>query len=284
MITITINRHKYRGVYSWQDITLQKFCQLASIPMPEGYESFILADGRYDFEKKDSVNNYVDTVSKLTDKQINEDFPAYYRQVIECLTNIPYKKIALLSTEDVNTFYEYYFKPFVVSILYNKPVIHFMGQLKDYQPEEFKKVRLGLFKTFRLPESVNIMDQDIPLAKEPIITYTEASDIFRGLRITKDDVKRLALFMAIYCRKKDERYDERKALQRQSIFMKAPMSVVWSVFFYIVRHLPDSTMIILLFGKLPRTTAEIVQGAKTYRNTAAEDLSTKQPVMEDLAK
>src|ERR1035437_2044964 len=270
MITIKINGKKYKGIYSWSDITLQKFYDLTAIPMPEGYEVFILADGKFSME---DITQYVEAVSKITDKQIKEDFPAYYRKVIECLTNIPYKKVALMSTEDVITFYEYYFKPFVVSILYHAPVIHFMGQIKPYEPEQFKSFRIGL-KKFYLPETVIIMDQEVPLAKEPIIAYTEASAVLKDFKITKEDVKRLAWFMAIYCRKKGERYDEQKTIERQSVYMKVPMSIVWSVFFYTIRSLSDYTWIILLFGRLPKTTAETVLAARDYKSFVGLDFST----------
>lgn len=265
MITIKINNKRYKGIYLWKDITLQRFCDLAAIPMPEGYEGYILADGKFSV---DTIDQYVQAVSNITEEQINITFPRYYRKVIACLTNIPEKIIWMLPDDKVNDLYEYYFKPFVASLLYHTPVIHFMGQVVAYEPEKIKKVRIGL-RTFRLPETVNIFDQEVPLAKEPIITYTEASDLFRGMKISKDDVKRLALFMAIYCRKKREKYDERKALERQNLFMKVRMSVVWSVFFYTVRRLQDYTMTIRLFGRLPKSIREVVQEVRAYKGTVA---------------
>ena len=267
MIRIFIGKKRYRGVYRWDDMTLQRFCDLAAIEMPEGYEAYILADGKFSV---DNIDQYIEAVSKITDKQIKEDFPAYYRKVIECLTNIPYKKVMLMSSEQIGDLYEYYFKPFVTSLIYHTPVIHFMGQIIQYEPEKFRKFRIGM-NIFRVPKTVNILEQDIPLADEPIITYTEASDIFRGMKISKDDVKRLALFMSIYCRKRGEKYDERKALQRQRIFMGAPMSVVWSVFFYTVRRLPVSSMTIRLFGDLPKQIREVTERVRTYRDLAVVD-------------
>ncbi len=276
MITIRLNKKKYRGIYRWSELTLQKFCNLASVPMPEGYESYIAADGKF---SADTIDEYIKSLSAITDKQIKEDFPAYYRKVISCLSNVPVKK---LTPEQVNDLYDWYFKPFVVSLIYHKPVIHFMGQLTEYVPEQVRKFRIGL-RTFYLPETVHILDQDIPLAKEPVVTYTEASDIFRGMKVSKDDVKRLSHFMAIYCRKKRERYSDRIALERQSMMMRVPMSIVWAVFFYTVRRLPDSALIILLFGKLPKQVAETVSAARTYKNLVTEHLSTNVQVMEGSA-
>lgn len=265
MIKITlVNGKKYKGVYRWKDVSLQKFCDLASINMPDGYEEYIIADGKFSTE---TVDKYVQSVSKITEKQLTEDFPEYYKKVISCLSNVPINE---LTSDEVNDLYEWHFKPFVVSLLYHTPVIHFMGLIKAYEPEQIKGFRIGL-DFFKLPETVRILEQEIPLAKESILSYTEASDIFRGMKVSKDDVKRLSLFMAIYCRKRGEKYDERKALERQSLMMKAPMSVVWSVFFYTVRRLRDSSQTIQLFGKLPKQIREVVQGVRAYQDMAVVD-------------
>ena len=223
MISITIGRKKYKGPYSWDDITLKKYYELAKIPMPEGYESFILADGKFNVDR---LQEYVEAVSKITDKQLNEDFPAYYRKVILCLTNIPASVLDKISNEQVTEKYEYFFKPFVISLIYHKPVIHFMGQIRDYEPGYIHKnrVRIG-WSYYYLPESVNIEGENIPLHKEPILTYTEACDIFKAMKVSKDDVDKLALFMAIYMRKKGEKYNDKRALSRKELMMNVPMSL-----------------------------------------------------------
>jgi len=267
MISITIGRRKYKGVYRWDDITLERFCRLAAIPMPDGYESYIIADGKFSTE---TLDEYVQEVSKITDKQLTEDFPLYYRQVIECLTDIPYRKIMLLDRDRVNDMYEYYFKPFVTSLVYHAPVIHFMGEVRAYEPEVFKSFRIGL-ETFRLPESVKVMDQVVTMAVEPIISYTEASDIFRGMKVSRNDVRRLGLFMAIYCRKKGEVYNEDRVTERQELMMRCRMSVVWSVFFYTVRRLPGSLVITQLFGRLPKSIREVRDQARIYQGMVAAD-------------
>ena len=268
MIRITINKKKFKGVYRWDDITLQRFYDLAAIPMPPSYEAYILADGKFNSADQKSIDAYCDTVSKLTDKELKEDFPTYYRQVIKCLTNIPVKIILQLSDERIGELYEYYFKPFVVSLFYHTPVIRFMGQIIQYEPPQIKLFRLGLSFYF-LPQIVRIQDQEIPLANEPIISYSEASDIFRNMKVSKDDIRRLALFMAIYCRKHGERYDEKKVLKRHDLFMKAPMSVVWSVFFYTLRRISESSVTIQLFGSLPRQIHEVKEAVSNYKDLVA---------------
>lgn len=261
MIKITINGRKYTGVYSWEDISLSKYCELARIPIPEGYENFIMADGKFSIDNQESVDEYVKVVTEITEQQLKTDFPIYYRKVITCLSDVPNDLV--IPDDKVNDLYEWYFKPFVVSLLYHTPLIHFYGQLKQYEPSVMRSFDVA-GDTFYLPEVVNILGQDMPLANEPIVTFVEASDIFRGMKLTKDDINKLALFMAIYCRKKGEAYDERIVVERKELFMTAPMSVVWSVFFCIIRRLPDYTNCFRLFGSLPKSIHEVVQRAQTY--------------------
>ena len=268
MILIKIGKRKYKGIYRWSDITLQRFCDLAAIPIPAGYEAFILADGKFNPEDQKSINTYCDIVNKLSDKELKEDFPDYYQKVIQCLSDIPEKVLENSDSTEVERLYEYYFKPFVVSLLYHVPMMRFAGQIVEYEPDEQKVFRLGL-SFYYLPRSIYIDGQEIPLANEPIITYSEASDIFRDIRITKDDVHRLTQFMAIYCRKRGEKYKDSLVLKRQEKFMQVPMSVVWNVFFYTIRYSNESIQIIRLFGSLPKQMHELRNQVRIYKDLAA---------------
>lgn len=263
MISIRLGRKKYKGVYSWSDMTLERFHALASIPMPENYRQYLIADGSFSV---DDMNTYIEAVEKITENQVTEEFPKYYRMVCYTLTNIPMD--VELPAELVDDLYKLYFRPFVCTLVYNTPVISFMGQIRQYMPEKVKSFRIGI-KRYYLPETVTIMGQDIPLKKETILTFTDASEYFRDMRLTADDIKRLALFMAIYCRRKGEQYNEETALERQAVMMRVPMSTVWAVFFCTARRLPSSRLCSRLFSDLPKNLREIVSEVQTYRNTAA---------------
>lgn len=265
MIKITINGKKYKGCYSWDDLTLSRFCDLAAIPIPDGYKDFIIADGKFTPDNQKSVDEYVEAVTAITEDQLNVEFMDYYRKVIYCLSDIP--QTLELPDEFVHDAYEFHFRPFVDSIIYHIPLIYFKGMLIQYTPNIIRSFNIGLQK-FYLPETVNVMGKDVPLKNESILTYAEASDVFRGMKLTADDINKLALFMAIYCRKRGEEYDERKVLQRKDLFMKAPMSVVWSVFFCIIRRLPSSMSFSLLFGSLRRSVRESVSEVRIYRSMA----------------
>lgn len=267
MITIHVHKKRYKGIYGWDDITLRQFSELAMIEMPPKYEAFILADGNIDAGKKESIDYFIKIASEIGDKELDEVFPAYYRQVISVLTDIPDNILSEASAEAVTELYDNYFKPFVMSLVYHVPVDRVMGNIIEYTPPYPRSFRIGVNR-FYLPRTVRIMDQDIPLANEPIISYTEAGDIFRNMRISKDDVKRLSLFMAIYCRKRREQYNERTVLKRADLFMQIRMSIVWSVFFYTARRLPDAILITRLFGGLPRPVREVVSRVRGYKSSA----------------
>jgi hypothetical protein len=261
MIKIKIGRRRFSGIYRWDEMTLRQFSNLATIPMPESYKAYILADGKFSV---DNIDQYIQAVSKITDHQIKVEFPAYYRKVVSCLSNIPDKWIVKLTNDQIEQIYDLYLKPFVVTLLYHVPVIHFFGQITQYTPEQRQYFRIGLTRYY-MPDTVNVGGQQYPLAKEPILTYSEASDIFRGINFTKDDIKQLSLFCAIYCRRKNETYNQENTLQRQELFMKMKMSDVWSVFFYTLTRVKSYNQSILLFG------GQGMEGARdqVLRSTAA---------------
>jgi hypothetical protein len=267
MIKITINNRNFKGVYRWNDITLNTFCKLAAIPIPEAYESFINIDGRFDADDRESIDRYMDEITKITEKELNETFPEFYRKVIGCLSDIPASLIEMLTPDQVTEIYDKYFKPFVLSLIYHSPVVNFMGKITKYIPEDIKSFRIGLTRYY-LPKTVNIMDQDYPLKDETIESYTDVADVFRGMKISKDDVNRLAIFMSVYCRPKNEEYSDIKVIKREKIFLNVPMSIVWSVFFYTCRRLPSYKEIILLFGTLPKPIREVVELAGAYKSMA----------------
>jgi len=271
MITIKTGNRKLKMIYSWELMTLQDFCNLASIPIPLAYESFIKADGSFTPE---TVDKYIEDMAAITDEQMNVEFPAYYRKVISCLTDIPER--AFLNKDQINDIYAF-LKPFVVSLIYHVPFVNFYGSLKEYTPDRLKNSFEIGGDTYYIPESVQILDELVPLAKEQMITYCEAGDLFKGMRISREDVNRLALFMAIYCRKKGEQYSDTLALERKDLMLQAPMSVVWAVFFCIVTRLKGSSETIRLFGKYPRTMEENVLEARAYKSMVAGGLSMSVP-------
>jgi hypothetical protein len=265
VIVISIGKKRYKGIYLWSDMTLRLFKKLSSISIPERYSSFVVADGDVDLSYKPSIDHYIEEISKVTDEDLNVVFPVFYKKVVQTLTDIPESVINELSIDRIEEMFEYYFKPFVITLLYSTPFVYFMGRYKLFEPEYLEYFRLGWHKYY-LPEKVVMNGVEIPLAKEPIVTYSEATDQLKNMmKIGEGDADKLALVMAIYCRRKGEEYSEKKALERKELFMDVTMDRVWSVFFYIVRRQKLSSSNTRLFSDLPKGIRERVGQVRSLK-------------------
>lgn len=265
MIRIQIGRRRYKGPYLWSDITLEQYITLAGIPIPAKYRAYALANEKFDSNKKESIDQYLDTIAEIGEEELTVSFPSFYKSVIQILTDIPPGIIRNLSENQTTQIFDFYLRPFLLSLIFNTPVISLFGQLKDYEPPQISKIRIGL-QVFILPKTIRINGTDNPLAQEPIITYAEACDLFKKSHgFTKDEIVNLPLLMAIYCRKKGEEYDEKRSLERVEIFKKATMDQVWSLFFYISRRLPGSGTFTQLFLTAIKPIKAIIKNLQNYQ-------------------
>ena len=55
--------------------------------------------------------------------------------------------------------------------------------------------------------------------------------------------------IAILCRPKGEEYDDKKTASRAKLFKKLPMSIVWNIAFFLIRHKNKSMSLLNLFLK-----------------------------------
>lgn len=270
MIRIQIGRKKYKGAYLWSDITLEQYITLAGIPIPAKYQNYVLTNERFDYNKKETVDQYMDAIAEFTEEDLTVTFPEFYKRVIKVLTDIPPEEIKGLEEEQITQIYDYHLRPFVLSLIYNTPVVSLFGKIKEYEAPMMKRIRIGS-RIYHFPESVRIQGEDIPLAKEPIITYSEACDLFiKSGGFTREDIASLPLLMAIYCRRKGEPYDERKSLERKDIFRKATMDQVWSLFFYTSQRLYASGNFTLLFSAIPKPITKIARAVRTLATLETE--------------
>jgi len=263
VIRIQIGRNNYKGAYLWSDITLEQYITLAGIPIPAKYQNYVLVNERFDSNKKETVDQYMDAITEFTEEDLTVTFPEFYKRIIKVLTTIPLEEINRMKEEQITQVYDYHLRPFVLSLIYNTPVISLFGAIKEYEAPMMKRIRIGA-RIYHFPETVRIQGEEIPLAKEPIITYSEACDLFRESGgFTKQDIASLPLLMAIYCRPKGEAYNEKRSLERQDIFRKARMDQVWSLFFYTSQRLYGSGNFTLLFSAIPKAIKTIARNART---------------------
>jgi hypothetical protein len=89
---------------------------------------------------------------------------------------------------------------------------------------------------YYLPVSLMYGGNEIPLSKEKIRTFAEASDIDIALNEwAEKGIEGLAQVCAVYLRKEGEDHSDELVLERTEKFKELPMSVVWEVFFCIMQ-------------------------------------------------
>ena len=93
-----------------------------------------------------------------------------------------------------------------------------------------------------MPLSKNVMGKERPMYKEAFIVWAEQDDILKAMaEISNGHLEVAKHIISIMARPIDkdtgevEEYDESKSLERADIFLKAPMYVLWEVFFCTVR-------------------------------------------------
>ena len=230
----------YQACDEWNDLTLEKFIELSQIEVPEKLERLWIASSMIntDIEKdrKAAEKEYKAANAAITEKDIVKVFPIYYGKVIQLLTEIPEEVVDLMHHATRVDMFDQLLRGFALSLVYSAPVIIMDGEAQIYEPPEMKTFKLK-GEEYQFPKSLRLYGDLIPMADEEVAPFAEAADIDLAIReLRRDGVQRFPLFMAIYCRKEGEAYEEKIALQRAELFKQASMEVVWSLFFCIVQH------------------------------------------------
>lgn len=242
MTTIDIQGEQFTLYTTWDNVTLERFQRLCALKIPEKYEEFVKAcfsDKEEDYEK---------ITTEITMQEWLQTFPAYFGEVIAVLSDIPYPVINRMHRAIREQLYENYFYPFTMSVIAGDP----------YCFKDGKIVKIPRFGTksfdfegeiFFFPKSLFFNEYEIPLYKESILTFSEASDI--EIAITEwgeKGIEAVAQMMAIYCRKEGEQYNQENILERIPKFRRLPMPIVWEVFFCISELGVKSVAAMLLYS------------------------------------
>lgn len=227
VIDIEISSQLYKAKTLWHEITLDEFIRVISIDMPEKLVDL------YSHLNDDKL--YSESFDKIGFEDSVKIFPEYYGKIIAILTDIPQEIIDLISWEYRTSLYYKCFHPVCLSGISSAPLsFSVTGKVESFEPEEVESFTFEDEKYF-LPKSLRISGMSVPMAGEPIITFTEASDILATWHKASEKVVDLAMIAAIYCRKEGEKYSQEIALARAEKFKKLPMSVIWRLFFCITR-------------------------------------------------
>jgi|SaaInlV_200m_DNA_2_1039689.scaffolds.fasta_scaffold01814_12 hypothetical protein len=219
MFKIKFNKEDYWIRNNWEDITLEQAIQLVRIEIPENLLSYY-----HSLFKKEDEN------LSLLDEAI--EFPKYYKQVLEILTDLP---IGDLSKYELYTIYRTYLESIIIGL--HIAVIDY--EYKKIDSFEYKKEK------YYLPKDANILGHEIPMNEESIGAFTDCSTLLIAADgITLKRYEHISSVIAILCRKKGEVYGverndtvnfiDEDALKRANDFMDLPMDIVHEVFFCLI--------------------------------------------------
>lgn len=230
---------KYSGSIKnfWEEITLAEFAELMRLELPEKlsglYEAgYNLASASKPKEQAEAVEKYRKAQEEITDEDLMKIFPSYYGKAIMLLSDLSDEAIEIMPWDIRTQLYDTVIYPFVFSGLMSNPVQITDKGLVPYDPPSSGIILLN-DEIFYFPESLKIVNEELPLGGEQVLPFTEAASIeMMFKKMTEDGIGTFPLFMAIYCRKDGEEYDDKVAMERQELFREARMSDVWSLFFY----------------------------------------------------
>ena len=253
MIEFEIRGEQYNGKQDWRDITLREYISLCKVEIPEKLRNL--------WTTSSDDKAYEKASEAVTSEDAIKIFPEYYGEIIRRLTNIPDDVIDLMDSGLRDAFFHRAFSHFILSMFTSHPLNNVEGKNIIYEPPDIKSFKIGKDRYY-LPKTLKIYGEEIPLGEEPVISFAEAADIEIAIRhLAEGAVDRLPMFVSVYCRKLNEKYDEKKAMQREKLFLDLNMEVVWAVFFCIRR---------LLERYLTSTQSFLKGAARLYRDISVK--------------
>jgi hypothetical protein len=240
MLKATFGHISFSIIDRWSEITLDKFIRLSEIEMPDKLVKLYNLSAKLASCEKSEFETVQKEWDQVNDSITFEDnvknFPEYYGKVIELFSTISSDGLDFLSSEIREQLYSTILKPFVLSMLYINPLdINRKGELKPYTPASMDSFIMNDVK-YCFPKTISVLGQKVYFSQEPIVSFVEACDIDISTNgLINEGIKKLPLFMAVYCRPEGEKYNEQKTFERVDLFKSVSMDIVWSLFFCIGR-------------------------------------------------
>jgi len=202
MIKLKINKKTYKIATTWKDVA---------------FDGFVM------FEVNDKINAiYKATPEKrealilaLTEDELHNTLPDFYRQAIKSFSNIPMRVLNKMQWDIVTHIYNTIVEPLVYDIVTFGFQLHVMKGTNR-------------FKRRLLPSDAQYLNEAIPLHKATALQFCEANDI-----ITQKNIKALGLLPIIYTEKQ---MNESRILKRFNK-LKCTYDEILNVFFYICTRL-----------------------------------------------
>lgn len=242
MIVVKNSKTKLTVKSEWADFTLKEAFELqkAVLQLPQKLRLFY----------KDTLQNKPSDVEFNNLDNLNI-LPKHYNSILT-LFGIDTVALGLTSAEQITQLYNKFALKMVLEILFMPNVDlpkkgdFFTHEGVDYYYPESRTLAIG-------NQSI-----DEPFTKGTAIEFSELSDLQRGA-MQDNGLPYFANIVAILCRPKGEEYDEQTCLNRVEGFMRLPMSIVWRVFFYLIKYLITQRELHLIYLKVMAIKADTVQ-------------------------
>ena len=258
MINLSIGGEDYQSYETWDEMPLSKAIEINKIidTMPKNLAKYYkLTSENIEVKgKKDKLRDkeLQQLAEKITDRERMKDFPEFYGKVICALSNIPEDVMNQIQWRDREKFFK---SSYTGSISAESVVYGLLYFPYDYHVTGIKKFTFK-GQTDWLPKTKRILGQFKPLAETTAIEFAESSDLeIFSKELAGGKYARMANVISILCRPKVkgliQKYHEATSLKRAAQLKDLPMSIVWEVFFYAIKHisLSNSSMLMSLVQK-----------------------------------
>jgi hypothetical protein len=217
MVEIQVNRKKYKGVSSWEEMPCSLAAKLYAVPMPEKLKACyqVSLDKESGKKTEEDVNKLLETVTVEDTIKI---WAEYYGEIISIWFDCDVSKL----NSDRRT---HIFNQHCLNLILG---LHWTPT-QTWIDKEF--IELGEEKLY-FPASKNVLGQNVPMAYETAITFAESADLQLNIDKFKGGQYEIAPnLVSILCRPKGEEYDEDMSLHRAEKLKDVKMDVAWQVFF-----------------------------------------------------
>ena len=253
MVEIQVNRKKYKGISSWEEMPCSLAAKLYAVPMPEKLKACyqVTLDKESGKKTEEDVNKVLETVTLEDTIKI---WAEYYGEIISIWFDCDVSK--LNSDRRTQIFNEYCLN--LILGLHWTPT-------QTWKSREY--IELGEEKLY-FPASKHVLGQTVPLAYETAITFAESADLQLNIDKFKGGQYEIAPnLISILCRPKGEEYDEDTSLHRAEKLKDVKMDVAWQVFFCSMMYLFSQEIQDQLYlQKEARSNLKPLQKVQDYLN------------------
>lgn len=230
MIKFSINGKSHNLKNDWSEITISDAIKITALTLPEAMQ-----------KPEIKTSDLLDMVS------IN-----FAKDVVKILAGVDEETMNKAHAGDIVVLFRNVLQ--LVVDLFNLAPVTFTPAMPEYFEHNGER--------FYYPTSQTFNDVLIPSTNLDAVSFVESANLLSALTDVKNEgLKQMPVFIACYCKKQGETFDQFKVLERSKSFGNLPMTVAWEVFFCMVQFLTSQVSAIQNYLEKPKkeTIKTVVQ-------------------------